>query len=70
MPRKKNTWGGPRPNSGRKPAPYKSVHLTLYLREQENDAAHFLAVDRGLPISRCVGELILEAYYQRVRKGE
>jgi hypothetical protein len=71
--RRKHTWGGARPNSGPKPKPYKSVHLTLYLREIENDAAHFLAVDRGLPISRCVGELIMKAYrerVQRVTKGE
>lgn len=62
--------GGARPGSGPKPFAEKMYRLTLYLSEQENDAAHFLAVDKGLPISRCVGNLIMKAYVQRVMKGE
>ena len=67
---KKNTWGGKREGAGRKPFSDKMYHLTLYLTEQENDAAHFLAVDKNLPISRCVGNMIMKAYVQRVMKGE
>ena len=65
--RRKHTWGGARPNSGPKPKPWKSVNINLYLRENENEALHFLSVDRGLPISRCVADLIMNAYRERVR---
>lgn len=67
---KGNGRGGARPGSGPKPFSDKMVTLSLYLSELENDMAHFLAVDQGKPISRCVGELITKAYYQRVTKGE
>ena len=61
--------GGARPGSGPKPRAEKSVNLTLYLTEQENDAIHFLASDRGKPVSRCVAEIIMREYH-RVVKGE
>lgn len=71
--RRKMGWGGKREGAGRKPFADSMYTLTLYLTDLENEAAHFLAVDRGLPISRCVGDLIMKAYrerVQRVTKGE
>lgn len=66
--RRKSRWGGRREGAGRKPFADKMYTLSLYLTLQENDAAHFLAVDRKLPISRCVGDLIMAAYWDRVRQ--
>ena len=67
---KGNGRGGPRPGSGRKPFSDKMYTLTLYLSEEENDAAHLIAHEQGLPISRFIGGLIMAAYNQRVIKGE
>jgi len=66
--RRKKGWGGKREGAGRKPTGIKTIYITLYLREAEADAARFLAVDRGLPISRCIADIILEAYRERVRQ--
>ena len=58
-------WGGYRPGAGRKPFADKMVKLVLYLSESESDMAHFLADSEGKPISRYMGELITQTYYQR-----
>ena len=64
---RKKGWGGKRKGSGRKPLGIKTEQLTLYLREHEADAARFLALDRGQSISRCVIDIMMEAYRERVR---
>ena len=66
--RKKMGWGGARPNSGPKPSGIKRATVTIYLRDYENDALHFLAVDRGKSISRVMADLIMEAYGDRVNQ--
>lgn len=71
--RRKHGWGGKREGAGRKPFADSMYTLSVYLSDLENEAAHFLAVDQGLPISRCIGNLIMKAYRERVHrvtKGE
>ena len=66
--RRKKGRGGRREGAGRPPLGIKTEQLTLYLREHEADAARFLALDRGQSISRCVIDIMMDAYAERVRK--
>jgi len=66
--RRKKGRGGKREGAGRPPLGIKTVQLTLYLRENEADAARFLAVDQGKSISRCVIDIMMKAYRDRVNQ--
>ena len=66
--RQKLGWGGKREGAGRKPGVFKQLRVHLTLRDYEYEALHFLCLDRGVNFSRCAGDLIMQAYRERVHK--
>jgi hypothetical protein len=65
--KKRGTWGGARPGSGRKPYFDESADLTVRFPKEDVDALVSLATARGVS----AGELVREAVHRYVsrRKG-
>ena len=53
----KSTWGGHRPNSGRKPSPVKRKQMTIYLLPEVAEKLKAIAKARKTMVGRVIEEL-------------
>lgn len=60
MEKKKDTRGGARPGSGRKPLDYERIAITIHLRPELRDKLNALCMESGKSKSIVIGELINE----------
>ena len=52
-----NSWGGPRPNSGRKPSPVKRKQMTIYVLPSVAEKLKAIAKARKTMVGRVIEEL-------------
>ena len=52
-----NSWGGPRPHSGRKPSPVKRKQMTIYVLPSVAEKLKAIAKARKTMVGRVIEEL-------------